>query len=93
MPVLAHPGLYDDDELVLRLAKNGLAGIEVNHPDHDEEMRVRYTEIVRQFGLPPLPGPIFTGSVMVPCTMPTGTCTTDRETVDALKGAAGSQRT
>ncbi|MFD1436033.1 PHP domain-containing protein [Kroppenstedtia eburnea] len=94
VPVLAHPGLYDDDELVLRLAKNGLAGIEVNHPDHDEEMRVRYTEIVRQFGLLATAGSDFHGErhgSMYHADL--GTCTTDWETVDALKGAAGSQRT
>ncbi|GED72129.1 PHP-like protein [Brevibacillus reuszeri] len=40
--VLAHPGLYDDDELVQELIAFGLDGIEVNHPDNTEEQRKVY---------------------------------------------------
>ncbi len=91
VPVLAHPGLYDDDDLVLKLAGNGLAGIEVNHPDHNEEMKMRYTEIVRQFGLFATAGSDFHGErqgSMYHADL--GTCTTDRKTVDALNRAARS---
>lgn len=42
--VLAHPGLYDDDELVQELIVFGLDGIEVNHPDNTEEQKQLYTQ-------------------------------------------------
>lgn len=49
--VLAHPGLYHNDELVERLAASGLDGIEADHSDHDEADRVRYRDIAQRFGL------------------------------------------
>lgn len=50
-PVLAHPGLYDDDELVERLANAGIAGIEAYHADHDEDAERRYRELAERYGL------------------------------------------
>lgn len=51
-PVLAHPGLYDDEELVVRLASGGgLAGIEARHADHDAEAELRYRELAKRYGL------------------------------------------
>ncbi|MFI8714247.1 PHP domain-containing protein [Brevibacillus brevis] len=49
--VLAHPGLYDDDELVQELIVFGLDGIEVNHPDNDEVQKMRYSKWAAQYGL------------------------------------------
>lgn len=49
--VLAHPGLYDDDELVQELIAFGLDGIEVNHPDNTEEQRLVYSTWAKQHGL------------------------------------------
>lgn len=49
--VLAHPGLYDDDELVQELIVFGLDGIEVNHPDNDAGQRERYTAWANEHGL------------------------------------------
>ncbi|MGF9908218.1 PHP domain-containing protein [Brevibacillus porteri] len=49
--VLAHPGLYDDDELVQELIVFGLDGIEVNHPDNDEVQKIRYSKWAAQYGL------------------------------------------
>ncbi|MBG9944637.1 PHP domain-containing protein [Brevibacillus formosus] len=49
--VLAHPGLYDDDELVEELIVFGLDGIEVNHPDNDEVQKMRYSKWAAQYGL------------------------------------------
>ncbi|MFA4132095.1 MULTISPECIES: PHP domain-containing protein [unclassified Brevibacillus] len=49
--VLAHPGLYDDDELVQELIAFGLDGIEVNHPDNDEVQKMRYSKWAAQYGL------------------------------------------
>lgn len=49
--VLAHPGLYDDDELVQELIVFGLDGIEVNHPDNDEVQKMRYSKWAAQYGI------------------------------------------
>lgn len=50
-PVLAHPGLYGDDELVERLAGLGLAGIEAYHADHDPDEERKYSAFAERFGL------------------------------------------
>lgn len=89
VPVLAHPGLYDDDALVLRLAEKGLGGIEVDHPDHDREMKERYTNIARRFNLLTTAGSDFHGErqgSMYHADL--GTCLTDGETLDALRTAS-----
>ncbi|MET3288029.1 UNVERIFIED_CONTAM: putative metal-dependent phosphoesterase TrpH [Brevibacillus sp. OAP136] len=49
--VLAHPGLYGDDELVESLIVYGLDGIEVWHPDHDEAAQERYRKLGEEYGL------------------------------------------
>lgn len=49
--VLAHPGLYDDDELVKELISYGLDGIEVWHPDNDEQARMRYQMLAEGTGI------------------------------------------
>jgi len=51
VPVLAHPGLYDYDELIEQMVEKGLQGIEVHHPDHSPEEQVHYRKIAEQFGL------------------------------------------
>jgi hypothetical protein len=51
-PVLAHPGLYEDDELVERLARDGgLAGIEAYHADHGPEEERKYAALADRYGL------------------------------------------
>lgn len=51
-PVLAHPGIYDDDELVRNIIKEAsLAGIEVFHSDHGSEEENRYQKLADEFGL------------------------------------------
>ncbi|MFT9486418.1 MAG: PHP domain-containing protein [Tepidibacillus sp.] len=62
VPVLAHPGLYDDDEMVVRLIKYGLEGIEAFHPDHDEEAEKRYQEMGEAYGMIVTAGSDFHGS-------------------------------
>jgi hypothetical protein len=50
--VIAHPGLYGDDELVRRiLVDSHPDGIEVVHSDHGPEEEHRYAELAREFGL------------------------------------------
>ena len=51
-PVLAHPGLYGDDDLVRDILKTAnLSGIEVYHSDHGPEDERRYQILAREFGL------------------------------------------
>jgi predicted metal-dependent phosphoesterase TrpH len=50
-PVLAHPGLYKDDDLVERLAGLGLAGIEAYHADHSREEERMYAALAERCGL------------------------------------------
>lgn len=70
--VLAHPGLYGPsgdgrsgagvaDEVVAAMADVGLAGIEADHPDHDEEHRERYRALARDLGLVVTAGSDFHG--------------------------------
>jgi 3',5'-nucleoside bisphosphate phosphatase len=51
-PVLAHPGLYGDDELVRSILERGKPdGIEVYHSDHGPEEELRYAAMAEQYGL------------------------------------------
>jgi hypothetical protein len=63
-PVLAHPaslGLVwrELDPFVGRLARAGLAGIEVHRPEHSGEQRARYGELARRWRLVPSGGSDF----------------------------------
>lgn len=50
--VIAHPGLYGDDELVKDILEQGRpAGIEVYHSDHGPEEERRYLELAAQYEL------------------------------------------
>lgn len=49
--VLAHPGLYDNDELVEELIQYGLDGIEVYHPDNSAESKARYLAFADKYKL------------------------------------------
>lgn len=50
--VLAHPGLYGDDELVRGiLSSGGFAGIEAYHSDHGPADVERYLKLAEEFGL------------------------------------------
>lgn len=54
VPVLAHPsspGYEIPDDVIVALAATGLAGIEVNHPDHDDPERSRLTALARDLGI------------------------------------------
>ncbi|MBY0204494.1 putative metal-dependent phosphoesterase TrpH [Paenibacillus intestini] len=50
--VIAHPGLYSDDELVRRIITESLPdGIEVFHSDHGPEEERRYAEMAKAYNL------------------------------------------
>ena len=49
--VLAHPGLYKDDEMVRQLISAGLDGIEVYHSDHTRQDEQKYKEMAERYHL------------------------------------------
>jgi predicted metal-dependent phosphoesterase TrpH len=54
--VLAHPGMWKGngsvpDELVEGMAEGGMAGLEVDHPDHDATQRAYYGALADRLGL------------------------------------------
>jgi len=51
IPVLAHPGLSKLDEAIPSLARMGLAGLEVYHPDHGEEKIAEYLRLAHEYNL------------------------------------------
>jgi predicted metal-dependent phosphoesterase TrpH len=56
--VLAHPGMWKGNgavprELIERMAGEGMAGLEVDHPDHDPEQRAAYMALAARLDLVP----------------------------------------
>ena len=54
--VLAHPGMWKGqgsvpEELIEAMAAAGMAGLEVDHPDHDAHQRARYRAIAERLGV------------------------------------------
>lgn len=85
VPVLAHPGIYEDDELVEALIRNGLAGLEVYHPDHDPEAERRYEALARKYRLIITGGSDFHGERHgIPYHGPLGSRTVEMDSVEAL---------
>ena len=60
-PVLAHPGQYDNFDLVPALVQAGLLGIEAYHPKNDVEEIKRAVELAEQYGLQMTGGSDFHG--------------------------------
>ncbi|MFZ7102586.1 MAG: PHP domain-containing protein [Peptococcaceae bacterium] len=56
IPVLAHPGLNPDDELIADLKDIGLQGIEVWHPEHNSQDVVKYLQMAQRYDLLPTGG-------------------------------------
>lgn len=54
--VLAHPGMWKGsgsvpDELIEEMTAGGMAGLEVEHPDHDPAQRAHYREVAERLEL------------------------------------------
>ncbi|MEF3309895.1 PHP domain-containing protein [Paenibacillus sp. GYB004] len=93
VPVLAHPGLYGNDELVIRLIEYGIAGIEAYHSDHGPEEEAKYAELAEQHGLIATAGSDFHGSRGgVVFHAPLGSCTADASVVERLRAASATNR-
>lgn len=95
LPVFAHPiatrrGPTVSDEVIAAMAGAGLVGLEVDHPDHDKQDRVRAARLARELGL------IATGSSDYHGTNKNrndlGVCTTAPEQFAALLGFDTARR-
>lgn len=92
--VLAHPVWTAKDDTLSEgdiedLVAAGLAGMEVNHPDHDDRARTHYGGLAARLGLVPTGASDWHGNEhggMI------GSERTDRETVDRLRERATGRR-
>jgi 3',5'-nucleoside bisphosphate phosphatase len=89
--VLAHPGMWKGsgsvpDELIEQMAAGGMAGLEVDHPDHEDEQRTRYRELARRLDLVPTGGSDCHGARYA---YRLGSVTTDAERFAELRRRAG----
>ena len=51
VPVLAHPGLVGNDNIVLDIIDAGIVGLEVYHPKHDEMQIQKYLALANKYHL------------------------------------------
>lgn len=51
IPVLAHPGLINDDSVVLDMIRSGVQGLEVYHPSHTESQIHYYLQLAEKHAL------------------------------------------
>ncbi|MCD5391093.1 PHP domain-containing protein [candidate division NPL-UPA2 bacterium] len=56
IPVLAHPSLLNNDELIPQLVKDGLKGIEVCYTNQNLDTSCHYQNLAREYGLIPTGG-------------------------------------
>jgi hypothetical protein len=90
--VLAHPGMWKGqgsvpDELIESMADGGMAGLEVDHPDHDAAQRARYRAMADRLRLVPTGASDCHGRRYDPVRL--GCETTDAERFAALRRRAG----
>jgi predicted metal-dependent phosphoesterase TrpH len=69
VPVFAHPGLADRDELIPSLVAAGLMGIECHYPEHSAAQRGAYVELCRLHGLVATGGSDFHGPPVRPAAL------------------------
>ncbi|MGV2967898.1 PHP domain-containing protein [Paenibacillus sp. FSL L8-0435] len=92
--VIAHPGLYNDDELVRRIIEDSRPdGIEVFHSDHGPEEERRYGELAKEYELIETGGSDYHGKrqgVVFHGDLGSKTVTVD--VLERLKAAASQQK-
>ena len=94
--VLAHPGMWGHqqqtpDDLIEAMAERGMAGLEVDHPDHQPEQRARYRAMAGRLGLVPTGASDCHGTRFDPVRL--GTFTTDPARVAELRERVPEART
>ncbi|MGB9660550.1 MAG: PHP domain-containing protein [Moorellaceae bacterium] len=87
IPVLAHPGLIGEDEIIEELAADGLRGLEVYYPLHDREAVQRYQALARKLNLLVTGGSDFHG-LSIPDHSELGAATVSEEEIVRLKEVA-----
>jgi predicted metal-dependent phosphoesterase TrpH len=94
VPVLAHPGLYGDDELVRTIVEETKpAGLEVRHSDHDAVDESRYAAMAAHYGLIATGGSDFHGARQgVIFHGDLGSRSVEGKVVEELRKAAASQK-
>jgi len=93
VPVLAHPGLYGQDELIGELAGLGLAGLEVYHSDHSPEQEAHYLALAERYRLIVTAGSDFHGERNgVVFHAPVGARKTDIRVLEQLKQVKESRK-
>jgi predicted metal-dependent phosphoesterase TrpH len=85
---LAHPGTSKMNKMEVQvLAREGLAGLEVNHSDHNPSVREKYLALAREFELVPTAGSDFHGEKVAP-NRHLGTASMPPELFDKLRARA-----
>jgi sugar phosphate isomerase/epimerase len=92
--VFAHPlarrrGPVVSDEVVAAMATAGLVGIEVDHPDHDEDDRAHAAGLAADLGLVPTGSSDYHGTNK---TTRLGQCTTTAEAYERLLSRPTARR-
>jgi len=92
--VLAHPAMWKGngsvpDELIEQMAEAGMVGLEVDHPDHDDERRAYYRAMAERLDLVPTGSSDCHGARY---DYRMGSDTTPVELVDELKRRTGRER-
>ena len=90
LPVLAHPGNLDRDDLIPELVALGLKGLEAYYPSHTAEETRRYVELAKKFGLLLTGGSDCHGPNKGEVSM--GTITVPYELVEKMKEAVQKQK-
>lgn len=90
IPVFAHPYYVGADDLIPKLIRDGLAGIEVYHPDHDAKATKRYEKLAKRYNLLITGGSDAHGSVKEGVAI--GKITIPDEMVARLKGELSGVR-
>jgi 3',5'-nucleoside bisphosphate phosphatase len=90
--VLAHPGMWKGagsvpDDLIEGMAEAGMAGLEVDHPDHDEDQRAAYRAMAARLDLVPTGASDCHGRRYDPVRL--GSETTDADRFAELRRRAG----
>lgn len=90
--ILAHPGMWGSQGevpmgLIEQMAGSGMVGLEVDHPDHDDERRSKYRAVAGRLGLLATGSSDCHGSRYDPIRL--GCATTDPAVFDELKARAG----
>lgn len=88
VPVLAHPGINKQDEIIPMLVDAGLKGLEVYHTEHSRAQTRRYKRLAARYGLIPTGGSDSHGPENVK-TVEIGSVTVDMDVVYALHSVAG----